>query len=107
VLGVPWFPPEAKQERESNRPKKKNNVFWKPHEDELLIKLYPSTDTSEVARILGRSEKSCTGRAFKLNLKKTKEFLLASNRRRDLTLKENSRNRKKGKKNADRSDTSC
>lgn len=48
---------------------------WKPHEKQLLIKLYPNIKNIELAAQFGRTEKAIVAIAFKLRLKKTPEFI--------------------------------
>lgn len=53
---------------------------WKAEEVEQLKLLYPETANIEIARIMGRSEKSILAKAHRLNLKKTTERLSARSR---------------------------
>src|SRR4051794_21672841 len=61
---------------------------WAPKEDRLLRKLYPVTDTSELARRFGCSKLATYGHASHLGLHKTPEYNAAVLRRLGQQLKE-------------------
>lgn len=48
---------------------------WQPEQIELLEKLYPDTPNLEIARIIGRTEKSVVSKAHDLGLRKSPERL--------------------------------
>ena len=43
---------------------------WTNKDEATLRTLYPVTDTAEVARLLGRSERACRVRAYQLGIRK-------------------------------------
>lgn len=45
-------------------------VYWTRERDEQLAQLYPHTDTAELARIMGRTEKALHLRAHRLGVRK-------------------------------------
>lgn len=56
---------------------KSKRRFWTPQEDAVLRSRYPHEDTATLAVELGRSEKSVYGRAGKLTLGKSPQYMLA------------------------------
>lgn len=53
---------------------------WTIEEEEILKAVYATTSTKEVAEQLGRQPSKVYHKAFSMGLKKTPEFLLATNR---------------------------
>lgn len=51
------------------------NKFWPKEAVNTLIELYPTTLNSEIAKILQKKEMAIIAKAFKLGLKKPKEFI--------------------------------
>jgi len=48
---------------------------WSSSEDAIIIDLYPTEDTREIATLLNRTYRMVLNRAFTLGIKKTKEYM--------------------------------
>ena len=54
----------------------KKQKHYTKEDDELLRRLYPTMRAAELGEMIGRSDKSVIGRAYKLGLKKDRDFMI-------------------------------